>query len=261
MCSPAALADLFGAAGLPHVEVRAIDIPTRFRDFDDYWTPFLGGQGPAPGYCDVADRGAPRRPARAHPRACCRPRRTARSRSWRAPGRCAHERRRADTSPRSSPFPRSTSKPSATPWTASRASGATSPCSRRRRRGMCRRSSCTTYRPASRSSSRLKRGTSLAGATWCPSRSPRCGTPASRDGRCGRLARTRHRIAPAAAALQAAWHREMTRIELTVRVDNERARRLYERFGFKVEGRCRRHMFVDGRYEDGYLMALLHGAE
>ena len=26
-------------------------MPTRFRDFDDYWAPFLGGQGPAPGYC------------------------------------------------------------------------------------------------------------------------------------------------------------------------------------------------------------------
>jgi hypothetical protein len=32
------------------VEVRAIDVPTHFRDFDDYWTPFLGGQAPAPGY-------------------------------------------------------------------------------------------------------------------------------------------------------------------------------------------------------------------
>jgi len=30
--------------------VWAIDVPTRFRDFDDYWTPFLGGQAPAPGY-------------------------------------------------------------------------------------------------------------------------------------------------------------------------------------------------------------------
>ena len=29
----------------------AIDVPTVFRDFDDYWTPFTGGQGPAPGYC------------------------------------------------------------------------------------------------------------------------------------------------------------------------------------------------------------------
>ncbi len=25
-------------------------MPTRFRDFDDYWSPFLGGQGPAPTY-------------------------------------------------------------------------------------------------------------------------------------------------------------------------------------------------------------------
>ena len=27
-----------------------IKIPTVFRDFDDYWTPFLGAQGPAPAY-------------------------------------------------------------------------------------------------------------------------------------------------------------------------------------------------------------------
>ena len=33
------------------VETRAIDVPTVFADFDDYWSPFLGGQGPAPGYC------------------------------------------------------------------------------------------------------------------------------------------------------------------------------------------------------------------
>jgi hypothetical protein len=30
--------------------VAAIDVPTVFADFDDYWRPFLGGQGPAPGY-------------------------------------------------------------------------------------------------------------------------------------------------------------------------------------------------------------------
>lgn len=47
---PEPLSGLFRAAGLRTVEVRAIDVPTRFRDFDDYWTPFLGGQGPAPGY-------------------------------------------------------------------------------------------------------------------------------------------------------------------------------------------------------------------
>ena len=32
------------------VEVRAIDSATDFHDFDDYWSPFLGGQGPAPSY-------------------------------------------------------------------------------------------------------------------------------------------------------------------------------------------------------------------
>jgi hypothetical protein len=32
------------------VEVRSIDVTTPFRNFDDYWSPFLGGQGPAPSY-------------------------------------------------------------------------------------------------------------------------------------------------------------------------------------------------------------------
>lgn len=50
VCRPEPLAELFRAADLYDVEVVAIDVPTRFRDFDDYWTPFLGGQGPAPGY-------------------------------------------------------------------------------------------------------------------------------------------------------------------------------------------------------------------
>lgn len=50
MCNPRALEDLLRDAGLLHVDSRAIDVPTRFRDFTDYWAPFLGGQGPAPGY-------------------------------------------------------------------------------------------------------------------------------------------------------------------------------------------------------------------
>jgi SAM-dependent methyltransferase len=29
---------------------KPIDVPTVFDDFDDYWSPFLGGQGPAPGF-------------------------------------------------------------------------------------------------------------------------------------------------------------------------------------------------------------------
>jgi SAM-dependent methyltransferase len=50
LCNPEPLAALFLSAGLKDVEVEAIVVPTVFRDFDDYWSPFLGGQGPAPGY-------------------------------------------------------------------------------------------------------------------------------------------------------------------------------------------------------------------
>jgi SAM-dependent methyltransferase len=50
LCRPEALERIFAAAGLQDVVVRAVDVPTVFRDFDDYWSPFLGGQGPAPSY-------------------------------------------------------------------------------------------------------------------------------------------------------------------------------------------------------------------
>jgi SAM-dependent methyltransferase len=50
LCRPEPLARVWGGAGLGAVSVYPIDVPTRFVDFDDYWTPFLGGQGPAPGY-------------------------------------------------------------------------------------------------------------------------------------------------------------------------------------------------------------------
>jgi SAM-dependent methyltransferase len=50
LCRPEPLGALFREAGLREVEVRAIDVPTHFHDFDDYWSPFLGGQGPAPTY-------------------------------------------------------------------------------------------------------------------------------------------------------------------------------------------------------------------
>jgi SAM-dependent methyltransferase len=61
ICRPEPLARLFQDAGLAEVEVRPIEVPTRFRDFDDYWAPFLGGQGPAPGYAMALDE--PRRVA------------------------------------------------------------------------------------------------------------------------------------------------------------------------------------------------------
>lgn len=50
LCAPEPLASLLTDAGLSDVEVRAIDVVAHFRDFDDYWSPFLGGQGGAPGY-------------------------------------------------------------------------------------------------------------------------------------------------------------------------------------------------------------------
>jgi hypothetical protein len=50
MCRPDALEQVFTDAGLGQVEVTAIDIPTVFEDFNSYWTPFEGGQGPAPAY-------------------------------------------------------------------------------------------------------------------------------------------------------------------------------------------------------------------
>ena len=58
LCRPAALEKLFAGAGLKGVEVAPIDIPTPFATFDDYWLPFLGGQGSAPAYAMSLDETA-----------------------------------------------------------------------------------------------------------------------------------------------------------------------------------------------------------
>lgn len=50
LCSAPALRTLFDRAGLTRVESGAVDIETRFEDFDDYWEPFLRGTGPAPAF-------------------------------------------------------------------------------------------------------------------------------------------------------------------------------------------------------------------
>jgi SAM-dependent methyltransferase len=50
VCGRQPLAELWAGTALTAVQVEAIDVPTRFADFDDYWRPFLGGQGPAPAY-------------------------------------------------------------------------------------------------------------------------------------------------------------------------------------------------------------------
>ncbi|GAA4445122.1 class I SAM-dependent methyltransferase [Phytohabitans houttuyneae] len=50
VCRPGPLRALWMDAGLVDVCVEAIDIPTVFTSFEDYWEPFLGGQGAAPAY-------------------------------------------------------------------------------------------------------------------------------------------------------------------------------------------------------------------
>ena len=49
----------------------------------------------------------------------------------------------------------------------------------------------------------------------------------------------------------------ITRLELTVMTHNERAIHVYEKLGFKKEGRQRAALFKDGAYIDMYVMGLL----
>jgi SAM-dependent methyltransferase len=74
ICRPEALREAWTTAGLRDVATRSIEVPTVFAGFDDYWRPFLGGQGPAPAYLarldpeqrdairDLLDARLPRRP-------------------------------------------------------------------------------------------------------------------------------------------------------------------------------------------------------
>jgi hypothetical protein len=53
----ALLANAPGIAGAS-LETGQVEIDAVFHDFDDYWTPFLGGQGPAPAYAISLDEPA-----------------------------------------------------------------------------------------------------------------------------------------------------------------------------------------------------------
>ena len=55
LCRRDALESLFRAAGLAQVKSEAIEQPTEFEGFDDFWAPFLGGIGPAPAYVASLD--------------------------------------------------------------------------------------------------------------------------------------------------------------------------------------------------------------
>jgi len=50
ICNSMSLIKAFKNANLKDVESSKLDIDTIFENFDDYWIPFLGGQGPAPSY-------------------------------------------------------------------------------------------------------------------------------------------------------------------------------------------------------------------
>jgi SAM-dependent methyltransferase len=50
ICRADRLESIFRDAGLRDVRTDAIEIPTRFDSFPDYWHPFLGKSGPAPSY-------------------------------------------------------------------------------------------------------------------------------------------------------------------------------------------------------------------
>ncbi|QYK40360.1 MAG: class I SAM-dependent methyltransferase [Paracoccaceae bacterium] len=50
LAKPDGMPDLLRAAGLTDVERRSETVRMDFADFDDYWQPLLGGQGPVGGY-------------------------------------------------------------------------------------------------------------------------------------------------------------------------------------------------------------------
>ncbi len=50
VCNPDRMVAHFRSEGFDGVECRSFDVQTAFADFDDFWSPFLGGQCPAPSY-------------------------------------------------------------------------------------------------------------------------------------------------------------------------------------------------------------------
>jgi hypothetical protein len=92
LCDPARLERLWRDAALTDVESTGLDVATPFQDFDDYWRPFLGGQGPAPSYVASLDddrREALRERLRARLPAGADGRIALRARAWAVRGRRA----------------------------------------------------------------------------------------------------------------------------------------------------------------------------
>jgi SAM-dependent methyltransferase len=59
LCEPPALVDLWKRVGFSDVSTASIEVTTDFSDFEDLWSPFVAGTGPAPAY--VASLDAPAR--------------------------------------------------------------------------------------------------------------------------------------------------------------------------------------------------------
>jgi hypothetical protein len=50
LCREGQLESLVKETGLKKVEALPVEVKTLFKNFHDYWLPFLGNVGPAPGY-------------------------------------------------------------------------------------------------------------------------------------------------------------------------------------------------------------------
>lgn len=68
---PDGLPKLFNAAGLAEVQRGSLTIRMNYANFDDYWQPLLGGQGPVGTYVTSLDDDLRRRIAEAVKRAYC----------------------------------------------------------------------------------------------------------------------------------------------------------------------------------------------
>jgi hypothetical protein len=58
LCREGELAALWRAQGLSEVEEQALAVDGHFESFDEFWLPFLGGQGPAGAYVRSLSAGA-----------------------------------------------------------------------------------------------------------------------------------------------------------------------------------------------------------
>ena len=58
LAAPEVLLRLWTDAAIGDVEATSLTVSTQFEDFDDFWSPFLGGQGPAATYVASLDETA-----------------------------------------------------------------------------------------------------------------------------------------------------------------------------------------------------------